>query len=353
MIEYSPFLKFKFGELNALSKLFLEDRKKIVPLLDLPRDDSYTESKLITKIDNSVKKMKGNIESDFTFYIDNYEIPDTITIHGSDNYHYLIESFKNYNIIPIAGFDRSVMHNSISINFANNNSKKIALRITHDYFDTFIAYEKDLYSILNKLKTDVSCTILLDCNYIDDINIENMENKLFLVMENINKIKRFDKIVISGSSIPTSIANKVMTNTNLFINRNEVFLFKKIHTLYPKTTLIFGDYTVISPGYSEINVVPELMLNVMTSKIIYSLLDSHYVSRGQVIKTYGFKQYFLQAKNIIKEPFFRGEDYSWGDNYLYNKATYGGTNITPSTIIGPEINAHIKLMINEILRGSI
>jgi hypothetical protein len=216
-----------------------------------------------------------------------------------------------------------------------------------------MAYEKDLEYILNNLGSDVLCTLLLDCNYIDDSNTDNMENKLYRIMRNLTGIERFEKIVISGSSIPKSIADKVKTNTNVYINRNEVTIFKKIIFLYPKESLVFGDYTVISPGYSEINVEPELIQNVMTPRIIYSLLDLHYISRGRAIKQYKLDQYFKQAEDLIKESFFRGEEYSWGDNYLFKKATYKGTNITPSTIIGPVVNAHITLMINEILKGSI
>ena len=334
-------------------KLFPDYRKKIVPLLELPRDDSYTESKLVKKIDKSVKKMKSSIELSFTFYIDNYEVPDELTIHDTDNYLYLIEAFKDFDIIPIVGFDRTETHNLIGINYANNDSEKVALRITHDYFDSFMAYEKDLESILNNLESNVSCTLLLDCNYIDDSNIDNMRNKLLRIMENLIGIERFKKIVITGSSIPASIATKVKTNTNVHIIRNEVTLFKRINSIYPRELLVFSDYTVISPGYSEINVEPELIQNVMTPRIIYSLIDSHYISRGRAIKQYKLDQYFKQAEDLINESFFRGKEYSWGDNYLFEKATYKGTNITPSTIIGPVVNAHITLMINEILKGSI
>jgi hypothetical protein len=353
MIEYSPFLKFKSGELNALSKLLPDDRKNIVPLLELPRDNLYTENKLITKIDKSVNKMKKDLGADFSFYIDNYEVSDDIEIDGNDNYLYLIEVFKGFDIVPVIGFDRTKTHNSIGINYANKNSKKIALRVTFDYFDSFLAYKKDLESFLNNIKSDVLCIIILDCNYIDDSNVEIFGKNILKVLENIIGMERFNKIVLSGSSIPESIGTKVKTNTNVFINRNEVTLFKKIASIYPRASLVFGDYTVISPGYSELDIEPKLMLNVMTSKIIYSLLDSHYISRGRVIKKYGYNQYFSQAKDIIKKPFFRGRDYSWGDKYLFEKATHGGTNITQSTIIGPEVNAHIRFMIDEILKHSI
>ena len=349
MKEYSPFLKIKQGEISALINLSPHDRKSIIPLLEPPRDDTYTEEDLIRKIDRNAKRIIKKILPPFLFYLDNYEIPDELQIHGEDTYLYLIDAFKEFEIIPVIGFDRSKSHNQIGINYANKKSKKIAFRITSDYFDSFLAYEKDLERIISALNPDVLCTVLLDCNYIDDHNAANIEKNTIKILKNIIELKLFTKIVISGSSIPASIGDKVKTNTEKLIPRNEVNLFRKTIIKYPDVLLIFGDYTVISPGYSEINVEPELIQNVMTSKIIYSLLDSHFICRGGTIKAYGFEQYFSHAERIIGESFFRGSGFSWGDNYLYEKAIHGGKNITPSTIIGPEVNAHIKLMINETL----
>jgi hypothetical protein len=353
MNEYSPFLKLKQGEITALINLLPLDRKIIIPLLELPRDDKNTIDKLISKIDKSAKSMKKNLESNFSFYIDNYEVPDDFKIYGSDNYLYLLNSFEDFDIIPVIGFDRTKTHNSIGIKYANTRSKKVALRLTYDYFDTFLAYDEDLKTMLNKLDSDVSCIILLDCNYIDDSNIEIFGKNLLVVLTNIIESNKFAKIIISGSSIPTPIGDKVKTNTNVEIKRNEIILFKEIIKKFPGMPLILGDYTVISPGYSEISVAPTLIQKVTTTKIIYSFLDSHYINRGQAIDPYGLEQYFSQAEKIIKKSFFRGRDFSWGDSYLFDRAKYKTTKITPSSIIRPEVTSHIKFMISEILKGSI
>ena len=356
MNEYSPFLKLKQNEITAIKKLDPPDRKTIIPLLELPRDDKkYTEGELIRKIDGIVKKMENGLESDFTFYIDNYEEPDEIKIHKNDNYLYMLESFKGFNMIPIFGFDRIDSHNSIAISYANKMTKKIALRITFDYFDSFLAYIKDLESMLGVLNSDVSCIVLLDCKYIDNSMLNNRVSSTIKIINNILSLTRFSKIVISGSTIPEplSIGSKVKTGTNVSIPRNEIILFKEITAKFPKTNFVFGDYTVISPGYAELTIEPKYLQNIMTPKIIYSLLDSHYYSRGKALKPYGSAQYFKQAEDIMKKSFFRGKDYSWGDYFLYERAKKKTINITPSSIIGPEVNAHIKFMITEIQKGSI
>ena len=354
MNEYSPFLKLKNGELNALSKLSPEDRQFIIPLLELPRDDKCTtEEHLINKIDRNAKKIKKGIKCNFTFYIDNYEIPDEIKINGVDNYQYLINSFFDFDIIPVVGFDRVSTHNDIAINYANKKSKKIALRITQDYFENFLAYKNDLQLIFNKINSDVFHILLLDCNYIENNLIDSYKISVINILENIIKSNIFSKIVIAGSSIPALIGNIVKVNTNALINRNEVSLFKAIKAKYNNENIIFGDYTIVSPEYSELNIKEEYLPNLMTPKIIYTLIDSQYFTRGRGLKEYGFSQYFKQANDIIKKQFFRGKNFSWGDNFLYEKAINKGTNITPSSIIGPTVNAHLKYMIEEINKGTI
>jgi hypothetical protein len=353
MNEYSPFLKFKQGEITALINLSFDDRKIIIPLIELPRDDNNTIDKIVTKIDKSVKRMKNNLESNFSFYIDNYEVSDDIIINGDDNYLYLINSFKDFDIIPVVGFDRTETHNSIGTRYANTKSKKIAIRMTYEYFNSFLAYKKDMNKILNELEPDVSCTILLDCYYMDDIHNKKYDESISKTLENIFTIEKINKIVISGSSIPNPIGKKVETNTDVFINRDEVNIFMKIREMHQEMPLVFGDYTVISPEYSELNIDLKYILNIMTSRIIYSCLDSHYVSRGRAIKPHGFIQYYRQAEEIIKKPFFRGENFSWGDKYLVEKINGTKGFITQSSIVGPGVNAHIKFMISEILKGSI
>jgi hypothetical protein len=353
MNEYSPFLKFKENEIRALKYLSSEDRKNIVPLLELSRDDKYTEDILVSRINRYLKKLKNGIEPEFTFYIDNYEVPDNIKIKGNDSYLYLVNAFSEFNIIPVIGFDRLDTHNEIGINYANKVAKIIALRVTQDYFENFLAYKNDLKNLISMLNSDTSCILLIDCNYLDNTIIEKRKTNIMKLLENKSDLSIFSKIVICGSSIPNSIGEVVKTDTDKTINRNEILIYKEIKKYFPDLKIIFGDYTIVSPGYSEINITLEAMFNVMTPKIIYSFSNSHYVSRGKSIKKHGYEQYFKQAEAILKKTFYRGRDFSWGDNYLYERVKYKAKKITPGTIIGPTVNAHIKYMIDEILKGSI
>jgi len=353
MNEYSPFLKFKNGELNALFNLLPEDRDIIVPLLELPRDNKYTEISLINRINSNLKKMKNNLISDFIFFLDNLEVPDAIKINGKDNYLYLLNEFSIFNIIPVIGFDRAETHNTIGINYANKKTKRIAFRITQDYFDNIFAYKRDLEDLCKKINSDVSHILILDCSYIDDNKIiEKCKIGINRILEYIINLNIFSKIVITGSSIPASINDKVKTGTFVELNRNEVTIFKEIKKYDLKVNFVFGDYTVVSSEYSEVNMDPRAMFSIITPKVVYSTLDSQYVNRGKKIKEHGFGQYFTQVEAIIKKPFFR-KDNSWGDKYLYEKVKNKTTNITPSSIIGPTVNSHMKFMIDEIKKGSI
>ena len=343
----------KMGEIVALINLRYEDREKIIPLIDIPSDSKITEEKLVKHINQNVKKMEKNIEANFSFYLDNYEISDDVKINNKHNYEFILESFKYFNIIPVIGLDRSKLHNKIAIKYANKNIGKIAFRISNEFFDSFLVYKNDFKEIIDLISSNLHSTLLIDCRYIDDNNLDNYEKYIIGILEEIIDKDIFMNIVISGSSIPENIKNTVKVDTNVYLNRNEVDLYKKIKLFYPIDKIIFGDYTVISPDVFELNIDPKLYLNFMTSKIIYSQLNSHYFTRGKNIKQYGFEQYIEQAKDIIRQSFYRTKEFSWGDKYLFDKANYGGTNITPATIIGPTVNAHIAFMIDEISKGSL
>ena len=90
------------------------------------------------------------------------------------------------------------------------------------------------------------------------------------------------------------------------------------------------------------------MLNVLAPKILYTFDRHHYIIRGGAIRTHvrGFLQYNDLAAEIITKPFYRGAEYSFGDNYIAEKSHSVGSNVMPSTIIKPTVNSHITYMLN-------
>lgn len=118
-------------------------------------------------------------------------------------------------------------------------------------------------------------------------------------------------------------------------------LFKKLASNY--ADLYFGDYTVVSPNYSEAEIPGKLMQKLTTAKVTYPHDDFFYICRGSSLEKKGNNQYKNFCRYISEQSFFRGEKYSYGDNFINNALNYP-KKITPGSILNPTINAHITYM---------
>lgn len=348
MNRYVPFLKFKQGEIMALAHLSASERLKIRPLIEIPRDDLYTSELLKKRIDFSAKKFKKYCpERDFTFYLDNYEVPDSITIGGTESYKYFLESLSDYKVIPVCGLDRTSMHNSVSVKFARESQNIIAIRVTPEYIKTITAYLKDIAVLFAELGNAMQTILLVDCRLVGPSSVSQLCLDIAKLITLFSTEFGVAEVVVAGSSLPASASMYMGTNSEIFLNRNEVSNFQKVKALLPEIKIDFGDYSIVSPDYSEINIDPRMMPNVMTARMTYSTIDSYYVIRGVSLKQGGYEQYFEIAKKIVGKPFYRGPDYSWGDGFLSEKSEGVGSNCTPSTIIAPTVNAHISFMLSQ------
>ena len=157
----------------------------------------------------------------------------------------------------------------------------------------------------------------------------------------------FDKIIVTGSSITASIKDILSTNSVTTISRVEIEIFRKVLQVIPE--VILGDYTVISPNYSDVKIQSELMRKITSPKLMYCYDDKLHLRRGAALDGHprGDKQYNDLSADLIKEKFFRDEGYSFGDKYLFDKASDVIKGATPSSILKPLINAHITFMLND------
>jgi hypothetical protein len=69
------------------------------------------------------------------------------------------------------------------------------------------------------------------------------------------------------------------------------------------------------------------------------------IARAKGSTPMGYRlQYNDICGHLVKQPFFRGAPYSFGDAYIDEKAQLAGKGVTPSSILKPTINAHIAFM---------
>lgn len=347
--KYTPFLKFKTNEVAGLSMLNPELKAELTPFFDLPRKDGMTFADFEKSVTACRKKADKYLTEFPCIFIDSFDIPDSIATAGTPNCKTVINIFEDFDYVPVFGLDRAADHNQAIIDAKASGgiiSDTIAIRFQADEFASFDLIEDELLELIS-----AGADVFSDWIFIFDCRVCLSSNRIKLATDIANFVQRasakvdVDQFIVVGSSIPATITEIARPSDESVIARAELEIFHSAESMVGEKVLSLGDYTIVSPTYSELTIAPELLLSVTAPKVFYAFKNSHYISRGGRIKAKGYGQYDDICEEISAKSFFRGAKYSWGDELIQLRADgIREKNITPSTILKPTICAHITYM---------
>jgi hypothetical protein len=288
----------------------------------------------------------------YPFFIDNFDIDDSITLAGVPQYRAVLTRLSAYPIIPVIAFDRDPDHNNAALDFIKSKPSDIAIRLQQTDFESYNLAKKHLAYIWPALLAAQPRTIilLLDLRIVSDIVEDQRKIERFLL--NFNKDFNVNVTAISGSVIPGNIAKLIGTDEIKQVPREEYRLWRSLQATIGFETVLYGDYCVVSPEYSDIDLDPALMNGVSTPKVFYPYDENFYIARGRRFRTHGYGQYFGISDSIVSQHFFRGAGYSYGDQYIHDrsylspkKPAKGGSS---SSWIKSQTAAHITFIVNTV-----
>jgi hypothetical protein len=354
MKNYVPFLKLKVNEVAALAALSDDIKSHVIPFFDLPRKkEGMSSEELSSIVSKGVKSIAKHLKSFSAFFLDNFDIDDSIKINGLDNYEFVIDSLIGTNFIPVIGLDRTAAHNMAVFaakKIGKITSDQVAIRLQPEDFDEFSLTKGDLIDLI-AMGSGLfqKWTLILDNRLCIEVDAAKRSAKLLKFTRHCLHEFDFAKIIISGSSIPASIGDVIETNNEGAHSRHEIVIAQPVFHGITDERLTFGDYTIVSPLYSDIEIPPEAMRNVTAPKIAYSYDSVHYIFRGGRLSSHprGNLQYNDLAAQLVSMAFYRLPPYSFGDQYLNEKANGNGSGVTPSSILKPTINAHMTYMFRD------
>jgi hypothetical protein len=347
--DYTPFLKFKANEVAGLSVLNSTLKADVTPFFDLPRKNGMTRADFENTVESCYKKAEKYL-ADFPYvFIDSFDIPDSIAKTGSPNCRVIIETFADFEYVPVLGLDRAADHNQAIIDAKANGeiiSDKVAVRFQPDEFASFNIILDELTELISLGSESFSNWIFVfDCRVCLESDRTKLATNIANFVSAANKAIEVQKHIVVGSSIPASITDIAKPSDESVIARAELEIFHAAESMLGGAILSLGDYTIVSPTYSELTIAPELLLSVTAPKVFYAFENYHYIARGGRIKTEGYGQYDDICEEIVSKGFYRKAPYSWGDNFIQQRADgHRVKNVTPSTILKPTICAHIEYM---------
>lgn len=356
MNNYIPFLKLKSNEIMALKELDTDLQNEIIPFFDIAKkQEVLTEEEFVKNIETMKNKIINHLKYIQAFYLDNFDIDTNFTVNGDASYKYILNQFDDMPLIPVVGLDRDIGHINAVIDAKRIDmikSSKLAIRVTNEDFINFKLVENDIDDFLGEVITLFEqIDLIFDCRYCVNLDYTNIATNI------VNFVREFtfkfdtNKIIITGTSIPVPIGEAVEPNNTKDLERKEIEIYQIARSMYDFGDLYLGDYTIVGADYSDTDLPANMMQNVMTAKTVYSYHNLHYIQRGGALRTHprGNKQFNDQSLMLVSKPFFRGKDYSFGDNFIEEKSRDIGNNVMPGTILKPTINAHMTYMLRDCI----
>jgi hypothetical protein len=348
MINYIPFLKAKRGEFNAMSELSPEVKEAISPFFDFPRKrDAYDSASYSHTTDGVVAGLTKHWGAEAEFYFDDLDVAQNLSVNDHEPYAYVLKALTGLQVIPVIGLGRDSHNNSV-VQLKRGGeiaSSIVAFRAVQDDFEDFELnkdqIDYDLASIFSEFD---EIDLILDCRFCSAMDAALTAQQIASFVERFCAIYSVRRVIVTGSSIPASLRDIIRPDNAEAVTRRELYIISQARAL-TDVDLIIGDYTTVSPFYSDAEFDPRLFQKVTAPRLIYSFNHSHYIARGVSLESGGQAQYVELTEALCGQAFFRGRGYSKGEDYFDDKRRRVGKNATNGTVVTPSIVAHISYMV--------
>jgi hypothetical protein len=355
MTKYVPFLKFKQNEIQGLGMLDFELNERIHPFFDIPRTSkNQSQVEIHERLDLGLKNFQKLTEKkgNFEFYVDNFDLNDQINLNGIVQYEYILSLFAEYRAIPVLALDRHAEHNTKALNYLQAVGGKVAIRLQLEDLESYAITKKKLEPLWPQLTAAGAQGVHM---IIDGRVIKEPTSVAKSITNFLAKFQAdfpTQRIIVTGSTIPSNITDLIGTNKSLSIPRQEYSMWRTVVKSVNGVT--FGDYGVVSPDYSDAELDPRLLRTVSTPKAFYPYEDLLHAVRGSSFQNHplGNGQYFSIAAHLEKQAFFREEGYSYGEKYIFQRSPKSAKKPAkaghPGSWLKATLVSHITYITNSI-----
>lgn len=330
---YVPVLKCKQGEKDALYTLNEKVKDQITPLIELTPD-------VIAK---------GTFCGVEDFWKDRLFIFDVSPEYREElTDEEFLELFGKCNKKQAIAVVRLEDSESKISKLLNSSSNGIALRlyleeILDDDFES--AYE----DFLKKFDTQ-NIDLIIDTQFVESNKVNETSFLIRSALNLINNIKEYRHVIFANNSFPKALdVERYKLN---MLPRIESAVYEKVKPYFEKkgVNIVYSDYSINHWSFSEF--IPGMQPSF---NIRYTTKDFYTIYKGDTVKKGGLNIEKVKAgcAILVASQLYKGKDYSWGDNEIYEKAigeTIKSGNNTTWRAIGT--NHHINFIVDHLSNQS-
>ncbi len=351
--HYIPCLRWKLGEYQAVSKLTPSARNSIMPIIEIPEQGYDFEKKQNTKtLDEHLKLFTARVKTKWgttsECFLDMHHIPQSESLaDGRSPAEFVFYDLKATKVrfIPVTRLHEFSLYETTLHNFVNKEKHGLCLRVSLDEFgeDDFEIMAEDFLNSFGLAFID--CDLILDLGAINFDPILVFSSLLTDMMKSKPRLKQWINFGIIGTSFPQTLAG--ITQGLSSLPRKEWILYKSLLENLQKEGVripFFGDYTINHPEVQSID--PRKIKP--SANVRYTIDDKWLISRGQNVRDYKFNQFTQLCQLIVNTKHYCGQQYSYGDDYIFRCAQ--GTAKTGNLSTWREVgtNHHIEMVVRDL-----
>lgn len=346
--KYVPILKWKRGEQIALEHLDDETKEKIVPLIEIPPIEyDYINERPKKTITQHILNVPSQINTHFgnrKVFLDLVNIyEEDLLQDGIHSIEYIINesSDLNLDVVPVVSSNSNDEYSTALQELIDNGKvSELCIRIEEGDFLNLNILLEDILNLYN-VSSD-QCHLVVDLKEITESNIPTYEITVPLLINNLAHQNQWISITLASTSFPKTL-ERVARNSNRMLPRIEFRLWNNINARLTRK-IQFGDYCIANPEYIDVD--PRYM--GMSGNIRYTIQDYYLVYKGVNAKNYGFQQMVDMCTNLINSQNYCGNNFSWGDRYIYDVANRTQNTGNAETWRRVGTNHHIVFVVNEL-----
>lgn len=360
--HYVPVLKAKMGEFRALSHLPAQIRAKLTPFFDVPRPESNRRSSFDEYLMKKAVYIHKNWGIAGTLFVDYFDLE--LALRTSSGQHYVqfsFDGFRNRGVqaIPVTGLDRDDDYNIAVAQTISTDKRGVAIRLQKEDIEApslTQADVRDLLTDLNVKEKDVH--LVLDFRKLHRNDLTQKVDDAIEFLTNFGDVKKWKTLSIAASGFPEHMG-EVQKHSSQLIPRTELDLWEQVLTKAKKKNLTrfpaFSDYGICHPDILDF----DLTMNP-SANIRYTLLRNWLIVKGAGLKkkingrtSRDYGQFFELAKQLRSNRNYCGQEYSYGDWYIYNCRGWakGPGNLPKWREVGT--NHHLTLVAEQIANSHV
>lgn len=330
-LNYVAILKAKRGELRASKESNLDH---FIPLFEVLDNKNDLDSNKIVQVNkgssNIVWVQLMNYRN-----LNNSSWPNRITDYFTKLHN------QGCAAVPVVTSDENqATYNAVG-NIVAVQQRGLVIRIDCEETPT------NLSTVSSRVKralkqcgvSEYQCDIIVDAGFVSGTAI-HQASTMALMLNEIPNISLWRSVVASFSGFPSSVGDVVSANSVQRIPRTDAFAFNALTKSWTDRKLVFSDYGVGVPTYSNVNWAP-------IPNIRYTIPDYWVIHRAAQQRTPG-PQYVQLAKSVVNAPYFQGSSFSSGDQYLNDVALAVDGPGNAETYLRVAMNHHFAQVLDSL-----